>query len=109
LEQGNTVLGINVIRCVDNGLQQPSRHYPGYTFMEADLRDFEVVLKGYDTVVNLAAHRNPGDYKVATHKLFLSKRAVLSIVQSTSNVVISWNILRACAEVGITRVDKHPP
>jgi len=83
----------------------------GYTFMEADLRDFEVVLKllqGHDTVVNLAAHRNPGDYKVATY-LFLSKRAVLSIVQFTSNVVISWNILRACAEVGITRVDKHPP
>jgi UDP-glucose 4-epimerase len=36
---------------------------------------------------------------------FLSEQSVLSIaIQSNSNVVISWNILRACAELGITRV-----
>ncbi|KAF8807054.1 NAD(P)-binding protein [Phlegmacium glaucopus] len=95
LEQGNTVLGIDLTQQrAGNDPPQPRIYddHPEYTFAAADLRDFEVVLKlldGYDAVINLAAHRNPGDYKVATHN---------------SNVVISWNILRACAELGITRV-----
>jgi nucleoside-diphosphate-sugar epimerase len=70
LEQGNTVLGIDVVQCVENGLLQPGSDGLEYTFVEADLRDFDVVLKhlkGYDAVINLAAHRNPGDYKVVTH------------------------------------------
>lgn len=64
LEQGNTVLGIDVV---------PVDYSPPpleYTFKQGDLRDFQVVLnllQGYDAVINLAAHRTPGDYKVETH------------------------------------------
>jgi len=68
LEQGNTVLGIDLAQhCADI---DPGGIYDEYTFVAADIRDFEVVLKlleGYDAVINLAAHRNPGDYKVETH------------------------------------------
>jgi len=117
LEQGNTVLGIDLAQQpADNAPPRPGSicdNHPEYTFIETDLRDFQVVLKflqGYDAVINLAAHRSPGDYKVATHNrsvglLFLLNRAALNIaIESKSNVVISWNILRACAELGITRV-----
>jgi len=86
LEQGNTVLGIDLVQ------QSADNDHPRYSFIQTDLRDFQAVLKvlqGYDAVVNLAAYPNPGDYKVATHN---------------NNVVISWNILRACAELGINRV-----
>lgn len=68
LEQGNAVLGID--KRSDNDPTPASGVHPEYTFMEADLRDFELVLKllkGYDAVINLAAHRLPGDYKVVTH------------------------------------------
>ncbi|KAF8962736.1 NAD(P)-binding protein [Flammula alnicola] len=80
LERGNTVVGIDLV-------QQPE-----YTFKQADLQDFDAVLavlEGCDAVVNLAGHPNPVDYQVKAHN---------------SNVVISWNILRACAELGINRV-----
>lgn len=63
LEQGNTVLGIDLA-------QRAANDHPQYSFIQADLRDFQVVLKvlqGYDAVVNLAADPNPGDYMVAAH------------------------------------------
>ncbi|RXW20384.1 hypothetical protein EST38_g5486 [Candolleomyces aberdarensis] len=65
---------------------------PNFTFHRADLSDFNValeVLKGCDAVIHLAGAPNPGDYKVETHNM---------------NVVLSWNVLRACAELGITRI-----
>ncbi|KAJ2914499.1 hypothetical protein MD484_g5900, partial [Candolleomyces efflorescens] len=65
---------------------------PNFTFHQADISDFNValeVLKGCDAVIHLAGAPNPGDYKVDTHNM---------------NVVLSWNILRACAELGITRI-----
>ena len=53
------------LQCVDNDLPQTGNdcpgYCPGYSFVEADPRDL------HDAVVNLAAHRNPGDYKAATY------------------------------------------
>jgi len=63
-----------------------------FTFLQADLRDYNETLKaleGCEAVIHLAAYPNPGDYKVVVHN---------------SNVVISWNVLRAAAELGINRI-----
>ncbi|KAF7327799.1 NAD-binding protein [Mycena kentingensis (nom. inval.)] len=63
-----------------------------FTFLQTDLTDFDATLKalaGCESIVHLAAFHNPGDYKVQTHN---------------ANVVISWNVLRAAAELGINRV-----
>ncbi|KAJ6513422.1 hypothetical protein C8R45DRAFT_963622 [Mycena sanguinolenta] len=63
-----------------------------FTFLQTDLRDYDETLKaleGCEAVIHLAAYPNPGDYKVVVHN---------------SNVVISWNILRAAAELGINRI-----
>ncbi|KAJ6577214.1 hypothetical protein B0H19DRAFT_1118688 [Mycena capillaripes] len=63
-----------------------------FSFLQADLRDYNETLKafeGCEAIIHLAAYRQPGDYKVIVHN---------------SNVVISWNVLRAAAELGINRV-----
>ncbi|KAI0322130.1 hypothetical protein OF83DRAFT_1049914 [Amylostereum chailletii] len=57
-----------------------------------DCRDFDATmaaLRGCEGVVHLAAHRDPTDYLVKSHN---------------DNVVMSWNVLRACAELGIKRI-----
>ncbi|CCL98793.1 uncharacterized protein FIBRA_00798 [Fibroporia radiculosa] len=88
LRQGHAVLGI------DNILKEDLEFAvdPAFTFVQVDLRNYEDTLEALqscDAVVQLAALSNPGDYKAATHN---------------SNVVITWNVLRACAELGINRV-----
>ncbi|KAA1467724.1 NAD(P)-binding protein [Dentipellis sp. KUC8613] len=88
LKQGHTVLGL------DNKTVEgtESSGHPNYHFVEADLCDFNTalgLLEGHDAVVHLAAFPNPTDFKVQTHN---------------ANVVISWNVIRACAELGITRI-----
>lgn len=63
-----------------------------FSFLQADLKNYDEALKaleGCEAVVHLAGYPNPGDYKVNTHN---------------SNVVLSYNILRAAAELGIKRV-----
>jgi len=90
LERGHAVLGVDFAQPLPS--QDPWLSNPEYSFKHADLTNFEVVLDilaGYDAVITLAACPNPGDFKVNTHN---------------GNVVISWNILRACAELGINRV-----
>ena len=67
----------------------PSNDTKKFVFGKVDARDFDrvlSVLRGFETegVVHLAAHRNPTDYLAKTHN---------------DNVVMSWNVLRACAEV----------
>ncbi|KAF8503837.1 hypothetical protein JB92DRAFT_2970605 [Gautieria morchelliformis] len=47
------------------------------------------VLRGCDAVIHLAAFPNPGDFVSTVHNL---------------NVVVSWNILRAAAELKIHRI-----
>ncbi|KAH9481567.1 dTDP-6-deoxy-L-talose 4-dehydrogenase (NAD(+)) [Psilocybe cubensis] len=94
LERGHSVLGVDVI---DQSLEHQEAHWikkdpTMFSFKKADLRNYDTVLKllaGYDAVIHLAAFPNPDDYIVKAHN---------------SNVVISWNMLRACAELGIDKV-----
>lgn len=66
LTRGHSVVGIDC-----NG--EPAsevRQTPTFTYTCADLRDYETALKvleGCDSVIHLAAHPDPGDYKVASH------------------------------------------
>lgn len=88
LKKGYTVVGIDYREAPDLELNADAN----FTFLEVDLRDYDKALealKGADAVVQLAAIRTPEDYVVVAHN---------------TNVVISWNILRAAAELGIKRV-----
>ncbi|KAF8072058.1 hypothetical protein FPV67DRAFT_916627 [Lyophyllum atratum] len=88
LRRGHTVVGLDYIPQAEGAAVQ----HPQFTFVQADLKDYEVVLRsleGSEGVVHLAAYRDPTDYGVTTHN---------------GNVVISWNILRACAELKINRI-----
>ncbi|KAG6841479.1 hypothetical protein C0991_010667 [Blastosporella zonata] len=87
LRRGHTVVGVDY-----NPRPDDASSYPQFTFLQADLKDYEDtkrVLAGVEGVVQLAACPTPGDYEVTTHN---------------TNVVISWNILRSCAELGINRI-----
>ncbi|KZV98089.1 NAD(P)-binding protein [Exidia glandulosa HHB12029] len=89
LEGGHEVLALDVSPVPDNASW---KEHPKFHFTQADLRDFTVALdlfKGYDAVINLAGVPNPTDYLAEAHN---------------TNVVLSWNVLRACAELGINRV-----
>ncbi|KAJ7659967.1 hypothetical protein B0H17DRAFT_954448 [Mycena rosella] len=68
-----------------------------FSLLQTDLKDYDGTLKasdllgslfraleGCEAIIHLAACPKPGDYKVVVHN---------------SNVVISWNVLRAAAEV----------
>ncbi|THH28334.1 hypothetical protein EUX98_g5861 [Antrodiella citrinella] len=88
LQKGHTVVGIDHREVPDlefNG-------HPNFTFKEVDLREYDKALealRGVDAIVQLAAIRTPEDYVVVAHN---------------TNVVISWNIFRAAAELGIKRI-----
>ncbi|THH00236.1 hypothetical protein EW026_g2292 [Hermanssonia centrifuga] len=89
LKAGHTVVGVDnrANESVDLALSGPN-----FTFREADLCEYEnavQVLQGSEAVIHLAALPTPQDYIAITHN---------------TNVVISWNVLRAAAELGITRV-----
>ncbi|KAF9446632.1 NAD(P)-binding protein [Macrolepiota fuliginosa MF-IS2] len=93
LKRGHTVIGIDLVPTSDE-LSTHTHQNDKFTFHQIDLKDYDRVLEilqrsASEAVVHLAAFRNPTDYQVQTHN---------------SNVVLSWNILRACAELGITRV-----
>lgn len=94
LERGYKVLGIDIapnFPLLEDLQQQPSSN-PDFAYLSLDLRNYEPLLealRGCDAIVQLAAYRNPGDFVVQTHN---------------SNVVISWNVLRAAAELGIKRI-----
>lgn len=72
LDQGNNVLGVDVI---DQSLEHQEapwiRDNPTtFKFKQADLQNYDVVLEllaGYDAVINLAAYPDPADYKVKAH------------------------------------------
>ncbi|EJD40198.1 NAD(P)-binding protein [Auricularia subglabra TFB-10046 SS5] len=89
LKGGHDVLGIDVTPVPEAASW---KEHPKFDFVQADLRDFQRALelfKGYDAVINLAGVPNPTDYLVEAHN---------------TNVILSWNVLRACAELGINRV-----
>ncbi|KAI5892579.1 NAD(P)-binding protein [Schizophyllum commune H4-8] len=88
LQRGHQVVGIDLATNAADGFSQDDR----FEYRSADLRDFDVVLRvleGCEAIASLAGVPNPTDYKVQAHN---------------TNVVISWNILRAAAELGIIHV-----
>jgi len=72
---------------------QPSPEHPvqdKFVYRQLDLRTHSNVLDvlaGCSAVIHLAGIPGPGDYQVDTHN---------------SNVVLSWNVMRACAEVSLS-------
>ncbi|KAL1707933.1 hypothetical protein EV121DRAFT_277551 [Schizophyllum commune] len=88
LKRGHQVVGIDLATNAADGFPQDDR----FEYRSADLRDFHVVLRvleGCEAITSLAGVPNPTDYKVQAHN---------------TNVVISWNILRAAAELGINHI-----
>ncbi|KIJ66745.1 hypothetical protein HYDPIDRAFT_174118 [Hydnomerulius pinastri MD-312] len=84
----HSVVGIDTVANPDTEFASD----PNFTFVHADLKEFEEALRafdGCDAIVQLASVSHPVDWKVNTHN---------------SNVVITWNVLRAAAELGITRI-----
>ncbi|KAF8890648.1 hypothetical protein BD779DRAFT_239777 [Infundibulicybe gibba] len=82
LAAGHAVVGID--RSVSNTAVELGAQF---VFVKADLREYAEVLealRGCNGVVHLAAMPQPDGYKVNTHN---------------NNVVLSWNVLTACAEV----------
>ncbi|KAF8638299.1 hypothetical protein AX17_002319 [Amanita inopinata Kibby_2008] len=85
LKRGHQVIGIDITAKADT-------QDPQFEFRQADIREYskaEEALQGCEAVIHLAAIITPGDYKTVTHN---------------ENVSMSWNVLRACAELGIRRV-----
>ncbi|KAJ3533038.1 hypothetical protein NM688_g7339 [Phlebia brevispora] len=90
LRAGHTVIGIDNAPSSSDELGLLSN--PLFSFCRIDLTDYEAALealRGAEAVIQLAAIRTPEDYAVKCHN---------------TNVVISWNVLRAAAELGITRI-----
>ncbi|KAI0339092.1 NAD(P)-binding protein [Trametopsis cervina] len=89
LKSGHKVHGIDINERVHPDFD--FNDHIDYTFEKADLRDYPSAvnaLRGTDAVVHLAAFPFP-DENVVTHN---------------TNVVLSWNVLRAAVEVGIKRI-----
>ncbi|KAH9944869.1 NAD(P)-binding protein [Amylocystis lapponica] len=89
LARGHTVVGIDIA-----GPRAPAEYEtnPAFSFISADLCDYDATfraLQGCEGVIQLASVRTPGDYVAHTHN---------------TNVVITWNVLRAAAELGIKRI-----
>ncbi|KAF8632267.1 hypothetical protein AX15_002012 [Amanita polypyramis BW_CC] len=85
LKRNHYVVGIDIT-------SKPDLRHDHFEFKQVDVfnyEDVEEALKGCEGVVHLAAIPDPGDYKVKTHN---------------ANVVMSWNVLRASAQLGIRRV-----
>ncbi|KAI0070075.1 NAD(P)-binding protein [Panus rudis PR-1116 ss-1] len=92
LKAGHTVVGIDAKQV--EGDQLEFADHPGFSFQEVDLRDYDKTLDALrranaEAVIQLAAIPTPEDYVAVTHN---------------TNVVISWNVLRASAELGINRI-----
>ncbi|KAL0954837.1 hypothetical protein HGRIS_003781 [Hohenbuehelia grisea] len=91
LKLGHTVLGIDLTE-QGNEPEEIGPYAEQFAFVQTDLSDYSCVLellRGHEAVIHLAAIRYPADYVVKAHN---------------TNVVLSWNILRASAELGITRI-----
>ncbi|EJD06878.1 NAD-binding protein [Fomitiporia mediterranea MF3/22] len=93
LNEGHSVVGVDFSDPpLDDVAVRRATEHEAFSFVKTDLREYDEVVKvlrGCDAVAHLAAFPNPGDGKVQTHN---------------SNVVISWNMLRASAELGIKRI-----
>ncbi|KAJ7593525.1 NAD(P)-binding protein [Mycena floridula] len=86
LRRGHAVVGLDVEQ---RDLPTSSGNF---IFIKVDIQSYPDTLKaleGCDAIIHLAACSNPKDYVVETHN---------------TNVVASWNVLRAAAELSIFRV-----
>ncbi|KAF5367442.1 hypothetical protein D9758_003809 [Tetrapyrgos nigripes] len=86
LSRGHSVTGVDLVPHETN--------HPSFIFIPLDLTKYDDVVSlllnvRAEAIVNVAGIPNPTDYKADTHN---------------TNVVISWNILRAAAELDIKRV-----
>jgi nucleoside-diphosphate-sugar epimerase len=107
LNRGYTVTGVD-LTTPSTELDQliPQDKKDSFTYYQIDLSNYDRVLDILQTseceaVIHLAALRDPKDYKVQTHNrcayvFFFCPR---QLQPQYSNVVLSWNILRGCAEV----------
>ncbi|KAF7316919.1 NAD-binding protein [Mycena chlorophos] len=89
LAHGYHVVGIDVSPVATADDQDLGEHF---SFIQADLTDYNATLSafaGAEAIIHLAAVPQPRDYKTNTHN---------------TNVVSSYNVLRAAAELGIKRV-----
>lgn len=91
IAQGHEVIGVDIgaernadpVPVVDEG--KVANPVKKYTFIQADLRDYETALKVFancDALIHLAAIRWPGDGRVETHNtcgiLFLGRKRSLT-------------------------------
>jgi len=82
LSQSHTVVGLDNKSPEDDFVSAP-----GFSFRQVDLTEYEKTLnalRGCNAVIHLAALTHPIDYVAVVHN---------------TNVVLSWNVLRAAAEV----------
>ncbi|KAG6819340.1 hypothetical protein H0H93_012785 [Arthromyces matolae] len=93
LRRGHSVVGIDNIQDQD----EPPR--PEFTFIQADLKNFEEaknVLVGSDAVVHLAACPTPGDYGVTTHNRIAELQAKTIVRRYPSmriaSIRLHWSI-----------------
>ncbi|KAJ4479975.1 NAD(P)-binding protein [Lentinula aciculospora] len=92
LQRGHNVVGVDL---ADGPLMNDlltTQEASNFAYLQVDLTNYEASLaaiRGCEGIVHLAARRDPGDYVVATHN---------------TNVVVSWNVLRGAAELGINRI-----
>ncbi|KAJ3972711.1 NAD(P)-binding protein [Lentinula raphanica] len=92
IQSGHDVVGLDLAAgpFTDDLLTAPQSL--NFTYLQVDLTDYQASLaaiRGCEGIVHLAALRSPSDYVVATHN---------------TNVVISWNVLRGAAELGINKI-----
>ncbi|TFK49915.1 NAD(P)-binding protein [Heliocybe sulcata] len=96
LKEGHTIIGVDSAGLTAAPPEEPELDFtanPAFTFHNVDVRDYDQVvgaLRGCDAVIQLAGQPGPSkDNPVVTHN---------------TNVVITWNILQAAAELGIKRI-----
>ena len=103
LNSGHTVRGVDT-----SAIPLDAKYLDdtNFSFYELDLRDYSTtlldIMRGSDAIIHLAAIPTPTDYLVNSHNTYVSTNhstQEISTDRACSNVVISWNILRAAAEV----------
>jgi len=88
LKAGHTVAGVDNREAADLDYAEN----PKFSFNKVDLHDYDAslaALHGADAVIHLAAVPHPADFAAITHN---------------TNVILSWNVLRAAAELGVKYV-----
>src|SRR6185437_7560312 len=91
LEAGHEVMAMDLAQASEKILLL-EKQQPNFRYVQGDAQSFDTVINAMresacEGIINLAAIRNPSDYLVKLHN---------------TNVIISWNVLRAAAEVSVS-------